>query len=179
MSREVRRVPPDWQHPKRTELRLRLGRGMTYEEEYHPMHDESYTEAATRWLADLAAFEAKDSPDKARAMEEGIQFFWDWDGMPPDKAYYFPEWPPESRTHYQMYETTSEGTPISPVMAGPEELARWLADNKASAFGGMTATYEQWLKMIIGPGYSLGSMVMDANTGELISGVAAVSEAEK
>jgi hypothetical protein len=26
-----------------------------------------------------------------------------------------------------------------------EELARWLADHNASAFGGSTATYEQWL----------------------------------
>jgi len=44
-----------------------------------------------------------------------------------------------------MYENTSEGTPISPPFETPEELARWLADNNASAFGGMTATYEQWL----------------------------------
>ena len=56
------------------------------------------------------------------------------------------------RTHYQMYETTSEGTPISPVMETPEALARWLADNGASAFGKMTATYAQWLNMITGDG---------------------------
>lgn len=49
---------------------------------------------------------------------------------------------------YQMWETTSEGSPISPVFATPEELARWLADTKASAFGGMGATYAQWLGMI-------------------------------
>ena len=44
--------------------------------------------------------------------------------------------PIEERTHYQMYETCTEGTPISPVMETPENLARWLADNGASAFGG-------------------------------------------
>jgi len=59
-----------------------------------------------------------------------------------------PEWPESERTHIQMYETCSEGTPISPVMDDPEKLAHWLADNGASAFGGMTATYEQWLATI-------------------------------
>jgi len=49
-----------------------------------------------------------------------------------------------------MYETCTEGTPISPVMDSLETLARWLADNGASAFGEMTATYEQWLKIIGG-----------------------------
>lgn len=49
---------------------------------------------------------------------------------------------------WQMWETTTAGSPMSPVFATPEELARWLADNKASAFGRSTATYEQWLGMI-------------------------------
>ncbi len=49
---------------------------------------------------------------------------------------------------FQMWETTSEGSPISPAFETPEELARWLADNRASAFGRSTATYEQWLAMI-------------------------------
>ncbi len=66
-----------------------------------------------------------------------------------------PEWKPDKPGEsppkgigYQMWENTSEGSPISPVMATPGELARWLADNGASAFGSMTATYEQWLGMI-------------------------------
>lgn len=49
---------------------------------------------------------------------------------------------------YQMWETTSEGSPISPPCDTPEDLAAWLADNKASTFGRATATYEQWLAMI-------------------------------
>jgi hypothetical protein len=49
---------------------------------------------------------------------------------------------------WQMWETTSEGSPISPVFATPEGLARWLADTGASAFGGTPATYEQWLGMV-------------------------------
>lgn len=43
-----------------------------------------------------------------------------------------PRWSAKKRTHLQMYETCSEGTPISPVMATAEELAHWLADKLAA-----------------------------------------------
>ena len=72
---------------------------------------------------------------------------------------------------WQMWETTSEGSPISPVCESPEALAKWLAGNNAPAFGRQTATYEQWLKMI-----QVGwapSAVVDANG--MRSGVAALS----
>lgn len=75
--------------------------------------------------------------------------------------------PPDGEA-YQMWETTSEGSPISPPFATAEELARWLADTHASAFGGESATFEQWMRMIV-----LGwapSAVMDA--GGFRSGVA-------
>jgi hypothetical protein len=52
---------------------------------------------------------------------------------------------------YQLWETTSEGSPISPVLKTPEELAHWLAKNNASSFGSETCTYEQWLQFIKGP----------------------------
>lgn len=61
-----------------------------------------------------------------------------------------PIWPDEKRTHLQMYETTSEGTPISPVMETPEALAQWLVDHRASAFAGQTASYEAWLMVCEG-----------------------------
>jgi len=47
--------------------------------------------------------------------------------------------PKRQRTNFQMYETTTYGTPISPEFASPEELACWLADNKASWCGRATA----------------------------------------
>ena len=64
------------------------------------------------------------------------------------------------RTHVQMYETSSgimlgdgprgRGTPISPEFATPEELARWLTDNRASWHGSRGGSYEQWLAVIVG-----------------------------
>lgn len=73
---------------------------------------------------------------------------------------------------WQMWETTSEGSPISPVCDSPEELARWLADNSASAFGERTATYDEWLAMI--HRHYAPSGVFTG--GELVSGVEAIGE---
>ena len=85
-----------------------------------------------------------------------------------------PDWPEEIKTHYMMYETCSEGTPISPAFKTPEELARWLADNNASAFAGQGASYESWLRICKG-GYAPSAIIMN---GKLMSGVEA-TKAEK
>ena len=81
-------------------------------------------------------------------IREGIQDGW-LEGDPPHYGYdVMPQWPELERTHYQMYETATDGTPISPVMETPEALARWLADHGASAFASQTAAYEEWLSAI-------------------------------
>lgn len=80
----------------------------------------------------------------------------------------------DKRYGWQMWETTSEGSPISPVCNSAEELARWLADNGASSFGAMTASYEQWLRTI--QAGSAPSMVLEGTN--MMSGVAAVAEQE-
>ena len=80
-----------------------------------------------------------------------------------------PNWQLNERTHLMMYETTSEGTPISPAFETAEELARWLADTGASSFGDATATYEQWMETIRAG--SAPSAVFSSDRG-LESGVA-------
>jgi hypothetical protein len=84
---------------------------------------------------------------------EALRSRWDDAGHRPDPSDYMPNWPDSERTHVQMYMTVSPGTPISPVCETPEDLARWLVDNGASAFGDDTATYEQWLAVARG-GYA-------------------------
>jgi len=74
---------------------------------------------------------------------EGGQYKPLYAGEMPDPHY-------TDSTYYQMYETTSEGTPISPVMDRPENLASWLVENKATAFAGQTASYEAWLMVCQG-----------------------------
>lgn len=76
---------------------------------------------------------------------------------------------------WQMWETTSEGSPISPVFDAPEKLGRWLADNSRH---GVTkdATYEQWMRMILGSGWAPSGMMVD---GQMMSGVAGLAEITK
>lgn len=83
-----------------------------------------------------------------------------------------PKWTSAEAIFLQMYETCSDGTPISPICATPEELATWLAENNASAFGYTTATYEQWLCMI-NAGWAPTAVITN---NVLISGVAAAKK---
>lgn len=54
--------------------------------------------------------------------------------------------PPEG-PGYQLWETTSEGSPSSPVFSTLEMLCEWCADH-ATTFGSFTATKEEWMKML-------------------------------
>ena len=137
MGREVRMVTPDWQHPKDTSGR------------YIPLHD-NYKDDAAEFLR--------------MANEKGLQEAVDWWGQAPNKEeYMLPDATPEERTHFMMYEDTSEGTPISPAFATAEELAQWLADNGASFFGLTdTADYDTWMRIIRGGIVALGA---DSLTG--------------
>ena len=130
MGREVRRVPADWEHPE----------GKALYDTYRKRRIE------------LEQWEKGFIPDYRGGWRKKPR---EYEGRSPhsyfgssNRRLFMPDWDPEDCTHLQMYETTTEGTPISPVMATPEELARWLADNNASAFGDMTASYESWLGTI-------------------------------
>jgi len=163
MGREVRRVPADWVHPKRDDG------------QYQSMHGISFKEAALKWKAGFVAWEDGHNIcfDRARGPDDTGEY-WEYAGDPPDRAYYRPEWPEETRTHLQMYEATSEGTPISPVMKTPEELAHWLVDNNASSFASHTASYEAWLRVANG-GYACSAVVSAAG---IESGVVALTQRE-
>jgi hypothetical protein len=155
MGRQVRRVPADWQHPKKQQFDHRG----QWVERYQPMFDRPFREAVQEWFDEWQEWERGERPSYC-SEESAKMTYWEWNGGPPDPDYYRPEWPEVSRTHLMMYEDTSEGTPISPAFATPEELARWLVDNNASAFGDSTASYEGWLRVAQG-GFA-PSMVVDA-----------------
>lgn len=54
---------------------------------------------------------------------------------------------PPTGDGYQLWETTSEGSPKSPVFATFEELCEWCAEN-ATTFAHYKATKEEWMKML-------------------------------
>ena len=168
MGREVRRVPADWQHPRIERLDHRSGRMV---ESYQPMFDRPFAAAMQDWYDEWKKWERGERPSYASEACASMTY-WEWNGGPPDPAYHRPDWPEATRTHLMMYEDTSEGTPISPAFETPEELARWLVDNDASAFADRTASYEGWLAIARG-GYA-PSMVHDAAGTR--SGVEAAAE---
>lgn len=162
MGREIRRVPADWQHPKRSEHNWRTGQ---MEDRYQPMFDRPFGPVMREWIAGWDAWERGERQDYCK---DETAPYWEYQGAPPDPAYYRPDWPEESRTHLMMYEDTSEGTPISPAFKTPEEVARWCADN--SACGGETASYEAWLRIARG-GWAPSMAYMPE--ADLVNGVSA------
>lgn len=97
-----------------------------------------------------------------------------WDSVENEKLY--EEWQsyePPAGEGYQLWETTSEGSPVSPVFDTPEKLADYLASHGVSSFGYNTETYDTWLKFIKGTGWSV-SAVMDSDG--MKSGVKAMAD---
>jgi hypothetical protein len=80
---------------------------------------------------------------------------------------------PPAGDGYQLWETVTEGSPISPVFDTPEKLADWLVSPAYDCTSDSATTREQWLKFITGPGWA-PSMVSIG--GKLMTGVEAVSE---
>ena len=114
MGREVRQVPPNWEHPLIEGEEWRRERG-----DLQPMNDESYSQARKEWLDGVAAHKPEEHDGKD---------YWEYHGPPPERAYYRP-WEDAEATWFQLWETVSEGTPVSPPFATREELAGYLAAN--------------------------------------------------
>ena len=164
MGREVRRVPTDWQHPKNEFGEyVALFDGKDYERSVR-----KWDEEAAKWSEGLRS-DCKGGWQPIGDVDS--ESYAEWSSERPVAADYMPRWTDAERTHLMMYEDTSEGTPISPAFATPEELARWLADSEASAFGREGASYEGWLRVARG-GYA-PSMVFTQQTG-MVSGVDAL-----
>ena len=139
MSREVRRVKADWKHPS-------TGFYHNGEINYVPLYDGSkYQREVDRWDEENAKWENKEYPSWADEDDKKLTFT-EWDGERPDAKDYMPVWADEEKTHFMLYETTTEGSPKSPAFETIEELARWLTDNQATTFGRMTTTYDRWLE---------------------------------
>jgi hypothetical protein len=114
MSREIRRVTPNWQHPKDE-------RG-----HYKPLHDNDYETASQEWEREYAKFMACSS--EGRLKEYGCAHYWEYINAPDQELYRAEKWTPEEATAYQIYETVSDGTPVSPVFPDLDHLIQWLID---------------------------------------------------
>ena len=154
MSRELRMVPANWEHPKewnpyRGEVYKPL-LGYDFEESFNNWREHDmpeWLEHYDQWQVgkkwDYGDKKYKNIPEKYSG--------WSYEKYAgpcpasPDPNDYMPQWSDEEKTHYMMYETCSEGTPISGVFESKEKLCKWLEESGASAFGAETANYDWWL----------------------------------
>lgn len=142
MGREIRQVPANWEHPKNEQ-------GF-----YRPLQDQDYESLASQWLIECVAWQdgthedLKAEPD----IKLDIPFYWEWAGEPPNREHCRPKWTDAERTHFQIYETVSEGTPVSPVFASLDSLTVWLIEqgySKQAAIGFAKVGYVP--SMMVGP----------------------------
>ncbi len=153
MSREIRRVPADWVHPydivtrhtrplgygeRRTTAELRPLLAMSWREQFEKWEAarlgwEGSEEATKRWTEEAIASLRKSDPSGRRPEswypKVGDLYYASFEachGERPNPVDYMPDWPEEARTHWQVYETVSEGTPVSPVFASIDDLIEWL-----------------------------------------------------
>jgi len=116
MGREIRMVPPNWEHPKSTDFPDRL----------QPMFDRNFTDAAREWKEAFAKWEAGERPEYCDDAESRALEYWEWTDNPPERKYYRP-WKDEEAIWFQVWETVSEGTPVTPAFPTREALAVYLS----------------------------------------------------
>jgi len=128
MGREIRMVPANWEHPQKEGYNFRKG---IFEKRYKPMHDSTFVEAIDEWIADYTLWKHGMHPDQlsGKASDYGCTEYTEWEGGPPNPEYYRPAWKKEDMTWFQVYETVSEGTPVTPPFATREELVEYLVEN--------------------------------------------------
>ena len=114
MGREIRRVPSDWEHPRYTKENANRTQDIG---SYMAIHDQDYQSACEEWYQKAASFQPIGES----------QWYHEYEGNPPSwDSYRERRWTPEEATHYQVYETVTEGTPLTPVFGSKEELIEYL-----------------------------------------------------
>jgi len=175
MGREVRMVPADWVHPTYKDVKDEFDdMRIRFPDRYVPLYEateEAMSELeaeATRFIERYTLWQMGLYEDGKEIKEEHRYYsFEDYYGSYlPCRSNYMPRWEESEKTHYMMYEDTSEGTPISPAFETPEELATWLAENKASSFADFTAVYDACLNVINSKHGSLGMVMHSDGTKE-------------
>jgi len=121
IKREVRRVPMDWRHPI-----LRNWHGC---DEFKPLFGLSFREQCEQI---------------GREYSESGQIH----ATRTQESEHVPDWDDTEKTGYQMYETETAGTPISPVFPTANALVDWLIKNRVGYFAGHPGTREDWEKIV-------------------------------
>lgn len=157
MSREIRRVPADWEHPTQ------------YDGSYQPQRATYYGDVLNKWLENHNLWEAGTHPDLIAdpSLKTDYPFYALWNGDAPEIAYYRKHrYSEQELTHIQLYSTTTEGVPISPLFRADEmeQLCEYAAEH-CYMFADLRGTKEQWMSL-----FKDGSVLTKLNPSGTIPG---------
>ena len=162
MGREIRMVPAGWDHPK---TMRHWGK-----EDHQPMYDRTYASAVAEWKADFAKWEAGERRSYFDPADypDGVEY-WEWESTPPERAYYRP-WLDDEAVWFQVWETVSEGTPVTPPFATKEELVDYLVEHgdfwdQKRGDGGWS---REGAERFVGSGWSPSMMVVASAEGNTV-----------
>lgn len=167
MGNEIRRVPADWVHPVYTKETANDPRRIG---QFIPLHDDDYETAAEAWMQNYALWREGNHPDQGKSWADQ-KYFWDYDPPPSQDVYRERKWSESEATHYQMYQTVSEGSPVSPVFATLQELAEYLIangdfwDQKRGDGGWSRESAEGFVKT----GFAMSMIVTQRPSGAVVS----------
>lgn len=113
MGREIRRVPKGWEHPRDEQGR------------FISLHDQTYEDAAQEWWDAALKWQLGDVAKSENKYRKEYPWYWDWSSPPPTKESYRPAFTAPA-DHFQIYETVSEGSPVSPVFESKEAMIAWM-----------------------------------------------------
>lgn len=130
MGRELKRVPMDFDYPLKT-----VWKG------YEPYHSKDKIEYWKDFKGESICSECDRVYNDCSESKPYCIYH------PNNKRIWKYE-PPEG-DGFQLWETTTEGSPISPVFKSLEELCEWCADNYTT-FAHFKATKEEWMQMLGG-----------------------------
>lgn len=129
MGRELRRVPPNWNHPLEVPVEADPYRHISRvwsSLRYRPLRNRFFPEVAAAWRANLAKWETGWRPSYCDESERHLEY-WEFD--PPPRREDFIPWRPEEATWYQVWETVTDGTPVTPPFETPEQLIEHLINH--------------------------------------------------
>lgn len=145
MGRQLRLVAKNWKHPK------------DKNGNYIPLLDgdfksilADYKEGERQWNNGFRKSDTYPDFEWIKIEDKYKNFTYEqWTDKCPVIEDYMPQWSEKEKTHIQLYENTTEGTPISPVFKASdvEKLAEYMSKN-CTTFADYKQSKKDWLEII-------------------------------
>ena len=105
MGREIRRVPANWEHPRRKCDHSPWAGGCDQAKRnggkcYQPLYDRDYESEVAEWVENHNLWLRGEHPDQKDGSGSECKYYAEWNGNAPDVEYYHPKWAEDEATWY-------------------------------------------------------------------------------